>query len=153
MNLNEKFLDRWAAALESGKYPQAKGALCVTEEEPDKDGNVGFCCLGVACELLVEDGIFIKRGSGAVDYGTEDDYKNANHGHTLPPASIVGYTGLEESNPYFLLPDEPDRFSARHPRDGKGNVIIEASELNDEYGFTFSDIAKLIRERRFYTEE
>lgn len=33
---------KWVAALRSGEYKQAKGAL--------KDGG-GFCCLGVLCDL------------------------------------------------------------------------------------------------------
>lgn len=39
----------WIEALRSGKYKQAKGALC----RINKAGEVeGFCCLGVAADLM-----------------------------------------------------------------------------------------------------
>jgi hypothetical protein len=37
------FRQRWAEALQSGKYTQTAGAL---------HNEKGFCCLGVACDLL-----------------------------------------------------------------------------------------------------
>lgn len=41
----EKFiLEEWPAALESGEFEQTRGVL------NSKEG--GYCCLGVACELL-----------------------------------------------------------------------------------------------------
>ena len=45
MNDNAK---KWVAALRSGKYKQGKNCL--------KDSTGGFCCLGVACELFVQEG-------------------------------------------------------------------------------------------------
>lgn len=41
--LKPEFKSKWVAALRSGKYTQAKEKL----RSPD-----GFCCLGVACDLL-----------------------------------------------------------------------------------------------------
>ena len=38
-----KWQKKWLEALESGEYKKTKNALC--------DGN-GFCCLGVACEVM-----------------------------------------------------------------------------------------------------
>lgn len=37
----------WAEALESGKYSQAMGRLTTL----DIEGERGFCCIGVACEV------------------------------------------------------------------------------------------------------
>lgn len=41
------FLKRWVAALRSGDYAQVRGYLHTPE---------GFCCLGVACDLIDPDG-------------------------------------------------------------------------------------------------
>lgn len=41
--LPHEFKYLWIAALRSGKYKQAKGLL---------KSNTGFCCLGVACDLI-----------------------------------------------------------------------------------------------------
>lgn len=46
----------WVEALESGKYEQTKGLLCeigIDEGEfvVQKTKPVGYCCLGVLCEV------------------------------------------------------------------------------------------------------
>jgi hypothetical protein len=41
----------WVAALRSGEYQQGHGRLAATQS---RDGEVRFCCLGVACELFNE---------------------------------------------------------------------------------------------------
>lgn len=38
---------RWVAALRSGDYQQVRGWLRATRS----DGQLGFCCLGVLCEV------------------------------------------------------------------------------------------------------
>lgn len=48
--LNADFiLNAWVPALRSGKYKQGRGQL--------RSANDEFCCLGVACDLLIEQGI------------------------------------------------------------------------------------------------
>lgn len=48
LNANAK---KWVRALRSGKYKQGKKTLATV------DGK--FCCLGVACELAIKDGVDI----------------------------------------------------------------------------------------------
>lgn len=51
MKMNPEVKARWVAALQSGKYKQAKGVL----RQIDEAGNtLGFCCLGVLCNLHAE---------------------------------------------------------------------------------------------------
>ena len=49
-NLTE-FKKAWVKALRSGQYQQGAGALCEVGNDHDH-----FCCLGVAGNLLIEDG-------------------------------------------------------------------------------------------------
>ena len=49
--MNPELKSRWTARLRSGEYLQGKGALRKRGEEQDF-----FCCLGVLCEIAVEDG-------------------------------------------------------------------------------------------------
>jgi hypothetical protein len=44
--------DLWAAELESGKWKQGTGQLA-----RETDHGTEYCCLGVACELAVREGI------------------------------------------------------------------------------------------------
>lgn len=46
VEINAKELLTWIEALKSGKYPQGRNALQSAE---------GFCCLGVACEVLISE--------------------------------------------------------------------------------------------------
>lgn len=46
----QEFFEQWIAALESGKYKQARYALRTV----NKAGGVRFCCLGVACVVANE---------------------------------------------------------------------------------------------------
>ena len=44
MAMNKKLKEKWIAALESGKYKQAKGRLCKPKM---KEKGYNYCCLGV----------------------------------------------------------------------------------------------------------
>lgn len=56
----------WAQALESGKYKQGAGQLAVETDE-----GLQHCCLGVACELAVHQGIIASFDG---DDGALQDY-------------------------------------------------------------------------------
>jgi hypothetical protein len=57
--VNKDIKPRWIQKLRSGEYPQTSNAL--NRAEPDRfTGNeapVGYCCLGVLCDIAVEDGM------------------------------------------------------------------------------------------------
>lgn len=44
MKVDKKDIQKWVKALRSGKYKQGTGAL---------QNESGYCCLGVACKVLV----------------------------------------------------------------------------------------------------
>jgi hypothetical protein len=82
---------RWVEALRSGKYKQGKDYLC-------RDGD--FCCLGVLCELAVEDGVIPEpapskvqprpcRKDGVFAYGAGFDY--------MPPPEVCDWAGVDPS--------------------------------------------------------
>lgn len=48
---------KWLEALRSGKYPQTRGKLRRTEPGINEQ-NLGYCCLGVLCDILPEHGKF-----------------------------------------------------------------------------------------------
>jgi hypothetical protein len=45
--MNKKIADMWVAALRSGQYRKTTGKLCKIA----KNGNKGWCCLGVLTDL------------------------------------------------------------------------------------------------------
>lgn len=48
--------DKWLTALRSGEYQQAEKVL----RSEDDNGRASYCCLGVLCELAMEDGVPVK---------------------------------------------------------------------------------------------
>lgn len=120
--------DRWIEKLESGEFPQAVEQL----REEDLDGNVtGYCCLGVLCEIAVEDGIIERAGSnnGYVVLDIDGDYSHTENA-LLPPA-VVEWAGLEAAGPSIMTTEFGE---------------VELTTLNDNYKLNFKSIAKLIKE-------
>lgn len=111
--------EKWVAALRSGEYEQGTGAL---HRYDNGDGNDTFCCLGVLCDLAVQEGVVV-RGRG-----TQGRYE-------------YGSTG--ERN---YLPDEVQKWAgvARTPgvpvTDGRTQSL---ANKNDD-GADFTEIADLI---------
>lgn len=52
IKLPKAFKTKWVKALRSGKYLQTKGNLFDADAN---DGQGGYCCLGVACEITKVD--------------------------------------------------------------------------------------------------
>lgn len=63
--MNPAYKQRWIEALRSGKFTKTTGRLCRTSSNNLSGCPVGHCCLGVLCELGVEDGKVKKSRSQA----------------------------------------------------------------------------------------
>ena len=99
MNANA---EKWVAALRSGEYAQAKGALRAYNS---------YCCLGVACDLyaketgqgewldleILEDQIGVR---GAITFRV-----NEWEGRYTLPSEVQGWLGLSEEAGKYLDPD------------------------------------------------
>jgi hypothetical protein len=103
LNENAK---KWVAALRSGDFRQGKCAL-LTEE--------GYCCLGVACALHIQEG--------------------------LSPANIVGNkaTHLPEAvREWFGLRTKAGQYNT--PSDASQTWLVN----DNDYGKSFAEIANII---------
>lgn len=119
----------WVDALVSGDYKQGVGALGAW----GPFGIKKYCCLGVACEVAMLNGLKLRRvmrQGGITVYGDED---------SVLPQEVQDWYGLESSNPALLGAPEVSWDSY--------DEAIECSSLNDERGYTFEEIAELIRDQ------
>lgn len=110
-------LERWALALLSDQYRQGRWVL--KSKNPDANGG-GFChcCLGVLCDLAVQDGVgswkdisdteYEKNGLSsanvfAIDGGTTDVPKR-RLSDVVPPPEVFGYfiPGLTDNDDFRL---------------------------------------------------
>jgi len=135
--MKQEIKQRWIDALRSGEYPQTMGKL--------RDEG-GYCCLGVLCELAVEDGIIApptQAAQGWWTYGSQVD---------LLPSGVMDWAGLYDPNPsitvfkevedsYFdeELGEEVDDYYETNEPDS-------LAEFNDA-GHDFIEIAYLIDEQ------
>jgi hypothetical protein len=96
-----------------------------------------YCCLGILCEVAVEDGVIGRQVSdgGSIVYV---DSSRDEHQTMVLPEAVATWAGLEDENPhvdvtdFVVTIDDEDRNSA------------SLSELNDYAGKTFSQIADVI---------
>jgi hypothetical protein len=103
---------KWAAALESGEFEQGYGSL-------NKDGK--FCCLGVACEVAIREGVPVK-----VDVPYEGGACHYDRDDALLPASVQAWLGLANNDGAY---------------EGGRSLIGD----NDARELTFKEIAQIIR--------
>lgn len=124
----QDFFREWVDALRSGQYEQVQGALRKEHDEFLSDtpqGPVGYCCLGVACEIAVSHGYAHRDG---VQYSTlaSDDATT-----TMLPWRLANWLELDADPEVKVLSD-------------KGVRRVTLSILNDEWGYEFDQIADVI---------
>lgn len=155
---------RWMGALRSGQFAQTGSWLARVGAE----GQMSYCCLGVACELAVADDIGVRRWgadiSGHVIYGTS----SMDSSSTCLPDSVMRWLDLSdltlvrsEVDPYgepkLYLP--PDLVTIATTMDDAGILFDDGeglwsapSRLNDGFRFTFAQIADCIEYTYFRAE-
>ena len=126
MNNNAK---KWLRALRSGSYKQGVGGL----HSIDQEGNSTFCCLGVACNLyLNEVGDLTTRNARGNDIETSVAYGEE---YSYLPRQDAEWLGLWSYDGTFLDPE---------------NILLpeerSLADLNDN-GTSFTDIAAVIEHR------
>lgn len=120
------------AALRSGEYPQTRMALCLVKaagDAPD-DAPVGFCCLGVACEVAMANGVEMTTEiKGATKF--------YNGGSAYMPQAVVDFFGFKNSHGASYTENGPVLMTTS--KGLKGSL----AQANDT-GVPFDEIADLI---------
>lgn len=57
---NTENMAKWAEALESGEYEQGRNHLAIIGEDTES-GKTFYCCLGVACEVAIKNGVELSK--------------------------------------------------------------------------------------------
>lgn len=127
---------KWVDALLSGQYEQGTGFLCVTEADPENDVKAGYCCLGVACQVLFPDegrDLSMRELKGRAFTVPRKEWFGDT---SLAPDEIVDALGLCDS--YGSL---------REPIHSEDGIAYDnLTELNDEAGWSFQQIGEFIRD-------
>lgn len=154
LTMRAEVRDELVKRLRSGKYIQGKEKLALKDDEGER-----YCCLGVLCEMAVEESVVERREHDEEhwDFDTDDEGiyiqrvvvnygRGSNHDATLPPEVAV-WAGL-------LTEEELSDMTSAKFDDGPGMGRFAASVegkptmgtlagMNDD-GQPFPDIADFI---------
>lgn len=106
----------WLDALRSGKYTKANGFLKIQQA----DGEFGYCCLGVLCELSPIPGVQLE--DGCVQFGATVSY---------PDADVREWAGLDSANP--IVPWHGTDMTLADLNDGTKSTFLDIADLIEEY--------------------
>lgn len=116
--MNPEIAQKWADALRSGEYNQGHDVL----RGPDDT----FCCLGVLCEIAVQDGVIPQPTF------CESKYYLYDRSKSFLPNSVVTWAGLDDFSPL-----------SNHTGDD-GDEKWSFVGLNDGLGMSFEEIADVV---------
>ncbi len=120
--VNKERVELLCQALESGKFEQCKGFM-----HRKVEGRNYYCCLGVACEVAIRNGVSLEVGESDKLFGeTSVTYDDAEYSL---PLRVMKWYGFSHQNPY-LSSSKPD---------------ASAADMNDR-GIPFLKISKAFRE-------
>ena len=137
----------WIKALRSGHYSQTTGSLSKNEKDESNNWEVGYCCLGVACDLYskfrmsegegdrwIENGTSYKESGVSVHvrrFQSEEDGVIEEQESQLP-FEVRSWLGLNSEDGYYEDDEE-----------GPVEGLHSLADLNDS-GIGFEEIADFI---------
>lgn len=133
--MNTSIALRWVNALRSGQFKQGRSRLTT----PTVDGRERYCCLGVLCEIAVQDGVVERTDvHGEVYYGNLGDRSS-----TALPSAVLRWAEMGDRY------TDPYRTQEKYPcTDATPDYKATLVDLNDDRRYTFAQIADVI-ERDF----
>jgi hypothetical protein len=126
--MDQDIKKRWTDALRSGSYGQTQNWL--------RD-STGYCCLGVLCEIAVQDGVVVQEDGSYFDPYDPEDFS----AEELPQA-VIKWASLEDTD-FSENPLSDVRYTGSVVRP-PGREFAHLSELNDDLGYDFKRIADVI---------
>jgi len=114
----------WLETLELGMFEQCKEFLCLWDVNEQQDIEYSFCCLGLACEVAMENGEDVTCD----DTSVEDQV-------TVEPVAIAYYgnANAQHMGVFEILPKAVKNLFAFREVDGEINVKDEkiVTEIRD----------------------
>lgn len=124
LNCNPDEMRLWIAALRSGTYKQGQERLCAL----DTEGAPHWCCMGVACDIAVSNGIEL----GITDSHGSRSYNGDGAMMPIPVAEWLGLDARESGNDVIVL---------AAGLVGGFNDDVSAVDANDNLDWDFDMIA------------
>lgn len=120
---------KWVKALRSRRFKQGDGALKIKDSI---SGEIRHCCLGVLCELAIEDGLSLKTQE--FENGNTEWWFGKEERDDFLPREVMEWAGIKNNSPKVHDPESNNEVDE-----------ISLADLNDG-GYSFREIAELIKE-------
>jgi|SRR5688572_18258861 len=131
------------AALRSGDYEQVQGRLAVTVATKDGVEQWKYCCLGVACEVAIANGVEVPVAM-LQNPGAPFVLRSYDNGIVSLPRQVGDWFGFSSDDPMIdVNVDSDPSFPLRN---------VSATHANDSIGLSFAQIADAF-ERTYITKE
>lgn len=139
----------WVAALRSSQWEQGANRLATSRGDRWR-----FCCLGVACEVAIADGLGLHvevvhdRHLGMCR--SYEGFPGTNKSEVTLPDTMQLWLGVDDDNPVLQIPSNVrewmhDRIQADTELDlDPDTKVVGATDLNDEWGMPFRLIADCV---------
>jgi len=121
---------KWTTALRSGKYKQGRSRL----QRLDAFENPQFCCLGVLCDLYIQETGNGKWQSGPNGPNMPVIWIGSGFSGLRLPREVREWAGISSADPTVMFVTKTER-------------AVSLSSLNDGMGFSFDKIADVIDEQ------
>ena len=129
----------WSDALKSGRYAQGSGFLNVDNKE--------FCCLGVLCEVAMENGLPMKKNSVPYTHSMcrakeGSVYWRYNGSYRFPPVDALVWLGMDPMLGHLFH----DPLRRREYASEDQRLLEHLINMNDAGACSFIEIADTIDE-------
>jgi len=129
--MNAEFKAAWLAALRSGEYKQGRNYL--------RDGD-GFCCLGVACDVALKQGLVPGEwDTNGVFWSLTDSERY------VMPESVANAIGLSTCIEESKVSCNP--MVSYNDRDLPLSTLNDGDFERQAHGLSFTEIANIIEEQ------
>lgn len=133
--------EKWLEALRGGEYSQTLGRLKRSVDNSGSIFPVGFCCLGVLCDLASKEGV--GEWDGNDQFVTQETLGVDNKDPSTLLGAVRRWSGIEDSAGQLIqpirLPEDPAGFNP-------GRKARSLASANDG-GLSFLEIADIIEQQ------
>ena len=157
---NRENMIKWVKALQSDRFPQGQHRLATKDLRVEESKqNWAYCCLGVACEVALEDGVDMDVKGPYLFNGSYMSRKSYDNHSVDLPERVLGWLGLRLSDEDVALPTVDFLAEDRELLQLRGydlllcNERAAASFLNDALLYNFPQIAEAIKHRFDISQE
>lgn len=152
--LQEDHLRLLVAELRKTDDGQTYGVLRATEAQDDDEVPTGRCCLGVGCDVAIENGLGIEQWTVTEDpaawFGDRSDaVANDYHVENSEESTFSALTLPRKAQDWFGISHvgqfpKPIKLRPEDRGDGDIRILLSLAQMNDSRAFTFGQIADMI---------